>query len=326
MKPTQYISNSYTDECRFGFNGQEKDREIYNNENTTTATFWEYDARIGRRWNIDPVLKQWESPYLCFSANPILYSDVLGDKIKGETKDDAVKAKQQISNTFENNKEFDEFFKISETDGKTFSKISANKFENFLDGKGNYRGKGAAFGLNKEKRALAIAYMKTVNADYEINVKFDDGKVGGDFEPTSEKSGTATIGLARPEGDGYHPLNGAEGEKMVSNRTAIFVHEVVGEGRVWGNTGNLMNLNKFQEDAIKFGPNSPSGMKLNKVNLEIIQTENLYNSFRPHGFYRSGMDHNLTPKDAQNVKNIPSSLGSYIYGDDKGGVWGGKIK
>jgi len=28
---------------------------------------------------VDPVLKQWESPYLCFSGNPIWYSDPAGD-------------------------------------------------------------------------------------------------------------------------------------------------------------------------------------------------------------------------------------------------------
>jgi len=27
------------------------------------AEFWEYDPRIGRRWNINPVGKEWESPY-----------------------------------------------------------------------------------------------------------------------------------------------------------------------------------------------------------------------------------------------------------------------
>ena len=27
--------------------------------NTMTATFWEYDCRLGRRWNVDPVVKQF---------------------------------------------------------------------------------------------------------------------------------------------------------------------------------------------------------------------------------------------------------------------------
>ncbi len=45
---------------RFGFNGQERSTEI--NDNSFTAEFWQYDARIGRRWNVDPVFKEYESP------------------------------------------------------------------------------------------------------------------------------------------------------------------------------------------------------------------------------------------------------------------------
>jgi hypothetical protein len=63
----------------FGFNGQEKDDELAGAGNTNTAMFWEYDTRLGRRWNLDPVVKEEESPYLCFSGNPILISDPNGD-------------------------------------------------------------------------------------------------------------------------------------------------------------------------------------------------------------------------------------------------------
>ena len=65
---------------RFGQNTQEADMEISGTWGTHyTAEFWEYDARLMRRWNVDPVLKEWESPYLCFSGNPIWYSDPAGD-------------------------------------------------------------------------------------------------------------------------------------------------------------------------------------------------------------------------------------------------------
>jgi RHS repeat-associated protein len=62
---------------RYGFNGQENSDEIA--AGLTTALYWEYDSRIGRRWNVDPIVKVWESPYLCFSGNPIGYSDPLGN-------------------------------------------------------------------------------------------------------------------------------------------------------------------------------------------------------------------------------------------------------
>jgi RHS repeat-associated protein len=64
----------------FGFNGQEMDNEITGQTGThTTAMFWEYDSRLGRRWNVDPIVKEYESPYMCFSGNPIWFSDPAGD-------------------------------------------------------------------------------------------------------------------------------------------------------------------------------------------------------------------------------------------------------
>ncbi|WP_290711350.1 hypothetical protein, partial [Flavihumibacter sp. CACIAM 22H1] len=47
---------------RYGFNGQEMSNEINGVGNSYTAEFWEYDPRLGRRWNIDPIVKYHESP------------------------------------------------------------------------------------------------------------------------------------------------------------------------------------------------------------------------------------------------------------------------
>lgn len=66
---------------RFGFNGQEKDDEVYGDGNAYTALFWEYDPRLGRRWNLDPKPTSYYSAYSCFGNNPIFFSDVFGDEI-----------------------------------------------------------------------------------------------------------------------------------------------------------------------------------------------------------------------------------------------------
>jgi hypothetical protein len=69
---------------RYGFNGQEKSDDL--TAGNYTAMFWEYDSRIGRRWNVDPVYKN--SPYECFNGNPILLSDPSGadpEDPKGKT-------------------------------------------------------------------------------------------------------------------------------------------------------------------------------------------------------------------------------------------------
>jgi len=64
---------------RFGFNTQEKDKEIYNNNETYTATFWEYDGRLGRRWNIDIKIPVFLSRYSSLENNPLKLIDLHGD-------------------------------------------------------------------------------------------------------------------------------------------------------------------------------------------------------------------------------------------------------
>jgi len=62
-------------------NGQMKDDEIYGEGNTYSAEYWMYDARLGRRWNLDPVDQISISNYAAFGNNPIIYIDPNGDKI-----------------------------------------------------------------------------------------------------------------------------------------------------------------------------------------------------------------------------------------------------
>lgn len=70
-------------EYRFGFNGQEKDNEVSGLGNSNTAEFWQYDSRLGRRWNVDPVDQIQLSNYSCFANNPIYFVDPDGDVVIG---------------------------------------------------------------------------------------------------------------------------------------------------------------------------------------------------------------------------------------------------
>jgi len=62
---------------RYGFNTQEKDEEIAKGH--YTAEYWEYDSRLGRRWNLDPVDQVWMSNYSVLGNCPILFVDTKGD-------------------------------------------------------------------------------------------------------------------------------------------------------------------------------------------------------------------------------------------------------
>lgn len=70
---------------RFGFNGQEKSIGV--GTNNYTAQYWEYDSRLGRRWNMDPVVNPGESPYATFANSPILVSDTKGNCPDGKCGD-----------------------------------------------------------------------------------------------------------------------------------------------------------------------------------------------------------------------------------------------
>ena len=67
------------DGYRFGFQNQEKDNEVKGEGNSYTAEFWQYSPRNGMRWNIDPVVKPFESSYASFGNNPIWRVDPNGD-------------------------------------------------------------------------------------------------------------------------------------------------------------------------------------------------------------------------------------------------------
>lgn len=78
MTARTFSSASY----RYAFNGQEKDDEVTGNGGTTySAEYWEYDSRLGRRWNIDPVTYPSVSSYSVIMNNPILLSDPNGDDV-----------------------------------------------------------------------------------------------------------------------------------------------------------------------------------------------------------------------------------------------------
>ncbi|MFZ1611251.1 MAG: hypothetical protein WAT52_09300 [Chitinophagales bacterium] len=76
-------------EYRFGFGGQEQVNEVSGDGNSYTAEFWQYDTRLGRRWNVDPMAHttpSW-SPYRAYLNNPIKYTDPTGLKESTDVKE-----------------------------------------------------------------------------------------------------------------------------------------------------------------------------------------------------------------------------------------------
>ncbi|MDO8999655.1 MAG: hypothetical protein Q7W45_07820 [Bacteroidota bacterium] len=61
-------------------NGQEQEDEVF--EGASSAEYWMYDSRTGRRFENDPLVYEWQSPYACFNNNPIYFADPQG--LEGE--------------------------------------------------------------------------------------------------------------------------------------------------------------------------------------------------------------------------------------------------
>jgi hypothetical protein len=83
----------------YGFGGQLKDDEISGSGNSYTAEFWQYDPRLGRRWNTDQIVKPWESSYATFGNNPIYFNDPFGLDKETATKKEKAKGASDSEGT-----------------------------------------------------------------------------------------------------------------------------------------------------------------------------------------------------------------------------------
>jgi hypothetical protein len=171
------------EDYRYGMNTQEKDNEIF--KGAFGAKFWEYDSRIGRRWNMDPVLKIGNSPYSCFSDNPILNIDPNGDDDVTYNKNGTVKSVKERSRVYE-------FFfgakgTVVDENGKTVQKF---KFNDSRDAeKKNWVGENAKYKrLNiwsdKQTDALVKDRVANVKESSKIIGKLEAAKDAGhgDFD------------------------------------------------------------------------------------------------------------------------------------------------
>jgi len=64
---------------RYGFNAKEKDDEVAGDGNSYTAEFWQYDSRLGIRFNLDSRPNPSLSNYACLNNNPIWLVDINGN-------------------------------------------------------------------------------------------------------------------------------------------------------------------------------------------------------------------------------------------------------
>ena len=78
LKNSPKFTSTDTGEYRYFFNGQETDSELFGEMSNFTAEFWQYDSRLGRRWNLDWIYKPFASNYAAFANNPVWFADPSG--------------------------------------------------------------------------------------------------------------------------------------------------------------------------------------------------------------------------------------------------------
>ncbi len=184
---------------RFGFNGQQKENDISGTGNHNTAKFWEYDTRLGKRWNLDPVIKPGRSPYDVFNNNPIINIDPTGDDdyrvnsgghislvktVQGSTVDRLI-----LSNSSDESK----ILKTKKNGELRNSYISVQKgYLNLYkgDNEHNTNGHSIDFGANKEEATKVFNFVADVTA-VEFSVQtvvtgvYENGNKIGTTEATT---------------------------------------------------------------------------------------------------------------------------------------------
>jgi hypothetical protein len=283
---------------RYGFNGQERDTDV--GENINTAMFWEYDARIGRRWNVDPKPNISVSPYNCFGGNPIFYSDYLGDKIKGANQTSANRMLTEIQGTFKGDKaaKLRNLFKLS-SDKVTMQSINEKDFT------------AAVSGLSADEQKLAYGYYNAINSSDVHTVEmvyrseslsttaatlfgkskgsdFDDLTYGGANTKTSNTSTYSVIMMDNQKQVGDYINSSGASSFRSSSPGELISHEVLGHG-----VGTLRNsATAYYQDA--------------------IQMSNLYLRIQGTGYYRDGSWHGKKSSDAVLSKSTANQTPSFV--------------
>jgi hypothetical protein len=221
---------------RRGFNGQEKVDEISGSGNHNTALFWEYDTRLGRRWNRDPKPNPSLSDYATFANNPIWFNDPLGDIFKIGTKDS--KAKDDVKDlTKSKNQKYLKF----QDDGEVktdFSGLSQKKIDRILkkdeglslinslstakDGEGKdlnfFYGTEGSTGIGLEN-----PQMQGNVPDYYSNISTLDNKGGagndGGYDPRAFVLNASTQQYSSSSKYGLKPLDNYDGKVFIGRGT-----------------------------------------------------------------------------------------------------------
>lgn len=246
------------DEYRFSFNGQEKDDEISGAGNTMAAEFWEYDTRLGRRWNVDPVVKIYESPYACFSNNPICFidrngKDTTGGFINPRAREDFNRTYNELNDRISGVNKGLEKLK-SKSDKKELSKREVknkNSLENALKG---YLAIKETFDEAINNKLVKYKFHSTNNLGFEdgqttnpeknvVLIRFSKGNSTALVHEMRHGFGYVNQEWNAEEGSDYQ--DELEAWNLAKVWNASYVNEKINEASLYALPENRMNYNIY---------------------------------------------------------------------------------
>jgi hypothetical protein len=161
------ISKSFNDgQIDVAHNGQKRSTEI--SASAQTALFWEYDGDVGRRWNVDPVLKENESPYVVFGNNPIWNIDPNGaDSLKYLNNDQALDAMTIASKTLKRTLEKKQKI-ATQTTSNTASTLTSDVKGALVEAADAYaQANNLSLGADAEFNNLVLEYAEALRHGYQ---------------------------------------------------------------------------------------------------------------------------------------------------------------
>jgi hypothetical protein len=183
---TTIVGTQAPSDYRYGFNTQEKDDEIYGPGNSYSAEFWQYDARLGRRWNLDPKPNPSISFYATLANNPILFNDLQGDTVKHASFRDKVNT--TIGRIV--NPEFRETYKVLSSSEEVYRFAGTKKVgEGGNSGKFSYNGQELVieYTFGKSPRSTGETNLSSLYHETTHGLQFERGELAFRFNPEKGK-------------------------------------------------------------------------------------------------------------------------------------------
>jgi RHS repeat-associated protein len=275
------LSAGFAMSYRFGFNGQEKDNEV--GQGVYTAENWEYDSRIGRRWNLDPKPTVGLSDYACFANNPISLIDPKGSTVTGADSASAAQPMSSINDAAGGNSSIMSNFKVD--DNFRFGKVDINNLEKSM----------TEANISNDRKNILLGWATAINSDKDILVfAFSNGNTDRVQELLSRgysnEANTINAGIANGQSIGTN------NEGVIGwNNSQIFAFTSIGNNMA--TTHEILGEALFR---IQFGETSLS--KYNSTDGQLIfamQVENQYRRFM-----------GIPLSTARNQQHLRNGLGS----------------